>query len=66
MFKKIKIKLKTMFFIQNAERKIKIFFTFACFSKTFVPFECFLFDLAFLRFLKHNQNLMKLVKITCF
>ena len=66
MFKKIKIKLKTMFFIQNAERKIKIFFTFACFSKTFVPFVCFLFDLAFLRFLEHNQNLMKLVKITCF
>ena len=58
MFKKIKIKLKTMFFIQNAERKIKIFFTFARFSKTFVPFVCFLFDLAFLRFLKHNQNLI--------
>ena len=66
MFKKIKIKLKTMIFIQNAERKIKIFFTFACFSKIFVSFVWFLFNLAFLRFLKQNQNLMKLVKITCF
>lgn len=66
MFKKVKIKLKTMIFIQKAERKIKIFFTFACFSKIFVPFVWFLFDLAFLRFLKQNQNLMKLVKITCF
>lgn len=50
MFKKIKIKLKTMFFIQNAERKIKIFFTFACFSKIFVSFVWLLFDLAFLQF----------------
>ena len=52
MFKKIKTKLKTVIFMQNAERKIKIFFTFACFSKIFVSFVWFLFDLAFLRFLK--------------